>query len=138
MRLYLFSNKALLTAGFNKTAVTVFENATDSGANGVLTFDDIAVDITGGHGDLPDIPTGNRVVNFTDNNGKNYHVGVVYIDLEKPMPVVKSLYSEDTLAEEASIVAYLLTEITRLNDELIDLRGKVEYQGLEFLTGKGE
>lgn len=136
MKLYLLTDKVVLVDGVNPNLLCVVSPSRET-VNGVMTLGDFSVTVTDGLGGVPVIPSGSYILSFKDENGNIYDGGVVDMASGGATPTVVAKNATEALLTEATFIRHLLAEIGRLSDELIDLKAKVEYQGLDFLV-KGE
>ena len=136
MKLFLLTDRAVLFRGRNLDKVCVVKDGEHIKTDGVLTIGALEIPVADGYGDIPKINAGNYAVTFTAD-GKTYDGGLVAIDTNGDIPYVDSASMLDSVLTEATKVDGLARELARLADQLTDLKGKVEYQGLDFITGKG-
>ena len=132
MKLFLLSNnRAVLTQGRNLNRVCVIADGRDCKVNGTLAIGRLSVQITDGIGNLPNISCGTVPASFTDADGLTYDAGTVFLGHGGVMHAIEEL---DAVLTEATKVDRLERELAEIKDALTEIRGKVEYKGLDFIT----
>lgn len=131
MKLFLLTNRAVLTKGKTPAKVSVIQNGEVSRTTGLLKIGDTVIDITDGKGVITFPPVGNVPVSYTDISGKVYDCGVVFFGT-KGAVACRTEELEAALME-ASKIPHITKEIATIKDQILALKGEVEYQGLDCL-----
>lgn len=138
MKLFILTDRAVLLGGNNHQRVSVIKDGAPFPMAGVLTIGNAIVTVVDGYGDLPALESGRHAVSFTDADGIVYDAGIVVFNYDGIYPAVDPTNAVDALLTEATKIHTITADLSRLADEVVELRGKVEYQGLGFIVGKGE
>ena len=133
MKLFLLNEKAVLIRGQNAQRVCVIQNGSQSKVGGVLTVGRHTITITEGVGIIPPLHCGSVSAAFTTDDGKTYDAGVVFFGHNGQSPTVTSHDALDAALTEATKIDYLTREIAKLSDAVAELRGMVEYKGLDCM-----
>ena len=135
MKLFLLSNRALLLQGKNRAKVCVINDGKVLETDGILQIGGASVSISGGYGAIPPLSCGNLRVTFVDASGKTYDGGVVCI--ERDGSIKNSSNAIDAVLTEATKIDAITKEIAKLQDDITEIKGRIEYSGLDFML-KGE
>jgi hypothetical protein len=131
MKLFLLSNRVLLLRGKNRAKVCVIRDGKVLETDGLLQIGGVPVPISSGHGAVPPLPCGNLRVTFVDANGKTYDGGVVCI--ERDGSIKNSSDAIDAVLTEATKINAITKEIAKLQDDITEIKGKIDYRGLDFM-----
>lgn len=131
MKLFLLTDKAVLTKGKNPTKVCVIQNGEMSHTTGLLTVGKTVIDITDGQGIIAMPPMGSQPVSYADISGKVYDAGVVFFGTKGT--VSNGQDELDAALTEATKIAHISKEIATIKDQILALKGEIEYQGLDCL-----
>lgn len=135
MKLFLMDGgRAVLTRGRNANRVCVIANGVQSPVGGVLTVGRHSITVTEGVGAVPPLNCGSVSATFAADDGKTYDAGVVFFGHNGQSHTVSSQDALDAVLTEATKVARLEEELAELKNALQEIRGKVEYKGLDFIT----
>lgn len=135
MKLFILTDRALLLQGKNRAKVCVIRDGKVLETDGLLQIGGVPVSISGGYGAIPPLPCGNLCVTFVDANGKTYDGGVVFI--ERDGSIKNSSNAIDAVLTEATKIDAITKEIAKLQDDITEIKGRIEYSGLDFML-KGE
>lgn len=135
MKLFILTDRALLLQGKNRAKVCVIHDGKVLETDGLLQIGGVSVSISGGYGAVPPLPCGNLCVTFVDANGKTYDGGVVFI--ERDGSIKNSRDAIDAVLTEATKIDAIAKEIAKLQDDITEIKGRIEYSGLDFML-KGE
>lgn len=135
MKLFILTDRALLLQGKNRAKVCVIRDGKVLETDGLLQIGGVSVSISGGYGAVPPLPCGNLCVTFVDANGKTYDGGVVFI--ERGGSIKNSSDAIDAVLTEATKIDAITKEIAKLQDDITEIKGRIEYSGLDFML-KGE
>jgi hypothetical protein len=135
MKLFLLSNRALLLQGKNRAKVCVIHDGKVLETDGLLQIGGASVSISGGYGAIPPLSCGNLRVTFVDASGKTYDGGVVCI--ERDGSIKNNSNAIDAVLTEATKIDAITKEIAKLQDDITEIKGRIEYSGLDFML-KGE
>ena len=134
MKLFLMDGgRAVLTRGRNAQRVCVIENGAQSQTSGVLTVGRTTIPVENGVGNVPPLNCGSVGAFFTDADGKTYDAGVVFFGHNGQSPTGTSQDALDAALTEATKIDYLTREIAKLSGAVAELRGMVEYKGLDCM-----
>lgn len=131
MKLFLLTDKAVLMKGKNPTKVCVIQDGEMSHTTGILTVGKTAIDITDGQGTITVPPMGSLPVSYADISGKVYNAGVVFFGTKGAVSCGQD--ELDAALTEATKIAHISKEIATIKDQLLELKGEVEYQGLDAM-----
>lgn len=131
MKLFLLTDRAVLSKGNTPKRVCVIQNGAMSNTTGVLTIGQTSIDITDGQGTITMPPTGSLPVSYADISGKVYNAGVVFFGTKGAVSCGQD--ELDAALTEATKIVHISKEIATIKDQLLELKGEVEYQGLDAM-----
>ena len=133
MKLFLLTDRAVLLKGKNSQKVCVIDDGAVKAVNVTLTIGKTAIAIEDGYGVLPELNCGSVAVSFAEEGRAVYEAGVVFFGQNGQGTIVNGQDTLDNALTEATKIKWLEAELKKLKDEFIDLKGKVEYKGLDFI-----